>query len=74
MSKFNGFEGQTQDLIVSVPFHCVYEKIPQGVVFICPGDMHMYMTINFKFHVEPPLDGGGGLYMNGPGHMTKMAT
>ena len=35
--------------------------------------------IEAKFHVEPPLDGGGGgrftnICSNGPGHMTKMAT
>ena len=27
-----------------------------------------------KFHVVPPWEGGKKLYINGPGHMTKMAT
>ena len=26
-----------------------------------------------KFHVEPPWEGGPKVYINGPGHMTKMA-
>ena len=30
--------------------------------------------IKAKFFVEPPWDGGTKAYINGPGHMTKMAT
>ena len=30
--------------------------------------------IKAKFYVEPPLEGGTKVYINGPGHMTKMAT
>ena len=30
--------------------------------------------IKAKFHVEPPREGGKKVYINGPGHMTKMAT
>ena len=26
-----------------------------------------------KFYVEPPLEGGTKVYINGPGHMTKVA-
>ena len=29
--------------------------------------------IKAKFHVEPPWEGGKKVYINGPGHMTKMA-
>ena len=29
--------------------------------------------VKVKFHVEPPLKGGTKVYINGPGHMTKMA-
>ena len=29
--------------------------------------------IKAKFYVEPPLKGGTKVYINGPGHMTKMA-
>ena len=28
--------------------------------------------IKAKFNVEPPLEGGTKVYINGPGHMTKM--
>ena len=30
--------------------------------------------IKAKFYVEPPWEGGNKVYLNGPGHMTKMAT
>ena len=30
--------------------------------------------IKAKFYVEPPREGGTKVYINGPGHMTKMAT
>ena len=30
-------------------------------------------TIEAKFHMEPPWDGGMKVCSNGPGHMTKMA-
>ena len=29
--------------------------------------------IKAKFYVEPPWEGGRKVYINGPGHMTKMA-
>ena len=29
--------------------------------------------IKAKFHVESPWEGGTKVYINGPGHMTKMA-
>ena len=29
--------------------------------------------IKVKFYVEPPWEGGTKVYINGPGHMTKMA-
>ena len=29
--------------------------------------------INAKFYVEPPWEGVTKIYINGPGHMTKMA-
>ena len=29
--------------------------------------------IKAKFYVKPPLEGGLNVYINGPGHMTKMA-
>ena len=29
--------------------------------------------IKAKFYAEPPWDGGTKVYINGPGHMTKMA-
>ena len=30
--------------------------------------------IKAKLYVEPPWEGGTNVYINGPGHMTKMAT
>ena len=32
------------------------------------------LPIKAKFYVEPPWEGGTKVYVNGPGHMTKMAT
>ena len=32
------------------------------------------LPIKAKFYVEPPWEGGTKVYINGPGHMTKMAT
>ena len=31
------------------------------------------LPIKAKFYVEPPWEGGTEVYINGPGHMTKMA-
>ena len=31
------------------------------------------LPIKAKLYVEPPLEGGIKVYINGPGHMTKMA-
>ena len=31
------------------------------------------LPIKAKFYVEPPWKGGTKIYINGPGHMTKMA-
>ena len=59
---------------------------PWRVVCSCPGAIYMYMTIIFKhllpetakpikakLHVEHPWEGGMKVYINGQGHMTKMA-
>ena len=31
------------------------------------------LPIKAKFYVEPPWEGGTKVYINGPGHMTKLA-
>ena len=31
------------------------------------------LPIKAKFYTEPPWEGGTKVYINGPGHMTKMA-
>ena len=31
------------------------------------------LPIKAKFYVEPPWEGGTKVYINGPGHLTKMA-
>ena len=54
---------------------------------VSPGAIYMYMTTIFKhvltktaltikakFYVEPLLGRGTEIYINGPGHMTKMVT
>ena len=65
----------------------MYKKnLPKGAVCPGPGSKYMYMTIIFlnifseitwpikaKFHVES-MGRVKNVYMNGPGHMTKMAT
>ena len=33
----------------------------------------MAWPMEAKFYVEPPWEGGEKVYINGPGHMTKMA-
>ena len=57
---------------------------PWGVVCPCPGAIHVYdhsniffsetyRPIEAKLHVEYPWEGGMKVYINGQGHMTKMA-
>ena len=45
---------------------------------ICPPFSKIFSSetawpIKAKFYVEPPLEGGTKVYINGPSHMTKMA-
>ena len=59
---------------------------PWGVVCPCPGAIYMYISmimkhllpetawpIKAKLHMEHPWEGGKKVYINGQGHMTKMA-
>ena len=44
----------------------------------CPPVSNVFSSetawpIKAKFYVEPPWEGGTKVYINGPGHMTKMA-
>ena len=44
----------------------------------CPPFSNIFSSeiawpIKAKFYVEPPWEGGTKVYINGPGHMTKMA-
>ena len=44
----------------------------------CPPFSNVFSSetawpIKAKFYVEPPWEGGMKIYINGPGHMTKMA-
>ena len=46
---------------------------------VCPPFSKIFSSetawpIKAKFHVEPPWEGGTKVYINGPGHMTKVAT
>ena len=45
---------------------------------VCPPFSKIFFSetawpIKAKFYVEPPCEGGTKVYVNGPGHMTKMA-
>ena len=44
---------------------------------VCPPFSKIFSEtawpIKAKFYVEPPWEGGTKIYINGPGHMTKMA-
>ena len=53
-----------------------------GSCLLLPGAIYMFLNIffsenpwpiNAKIHLEPPWEGGRKVYINGPGHMTKMA-
>ena len=50
-----------------------------SVVFVRPSTFSNIFSsetawpIKAKFYVEPPWEGGTKVYINGPGHMTKMA-
>ena len=59
---------------------------PWGVVCPCPGAIYMYISIimkhllpytalpiKAKLYMEHPWEGGKKVYINGQGHMTKMA-
>ena len=47
---------------------------PWWVVCPCPGAICMYISIIIsKLYVEHPWEGGKKVYINGQGHMTKMA-
>ena len=44
----------------------------------CPPFSNVFSSetarpIKAKFYLEPPWEGGTKVYINGPGHMTKMA-
>ena len=52
--------------------------VPGLYTCICPLFSNIFFSetawpINAKFHVEPPWGLGKKVYINGPGHMTKMA-
>ena len=53
---------------------------PSSVVVVrCPFTISNIFSsktawpIKAKFYVQPPWQGGEKVYINGPGHMTKMA-
>ena len=41
--------------------------------FQSSSSLNPLTKIKAKFHVEPHWKGGNKVYINGPGHMTKMA-
>ena len=58
-----------------------YTHLPASVVVVVvvrPQCSNIFSSetawpIKAKFYVEPPWEGGTKVYINGPGHMTKMA-
>ena len=65
----------TGELIVYVGLCCPYDVY----MCVCMSTFSNIFSsettrpVEAKFHVEPPLDGGTKVCLNGPGHMTKMA-
>ena len=62
--------GSQGELIV-YPYSCVRCRRCQQRLNIFSSETAL--PIKAKFYVEPPWDGGTKIYINGPGHMTKMA-
>ena len=46
---------------------------PASVVVRPSSSVHIFKRLLLKFYVEPPWEGGTKVYINGPGHMIKMA-
>ena len=64
--------------------HLSQRLIGELIVYPCSGVHHCLRRkpfsnisawpIKAKYYVEPPWEGGTKVYIDGPGHMTKMAT
>ena len=68
--SFNG-ENLQQRTKLTIDF-----MIPRGCLPLPQGNILVYdhhFQTSSKFNVEPPWEGGTKVYINGPGHMTKMA-
>ena len=75
------------DWIFSAPepkAHRLAYRIPMDPASVRPSSVRPFTFSNIfssetawpikaKFYVEPPWEGGTKVYINGPGHMTKMA-
>ena len=75
MSEFQIFwspepSGSQGELIV-YPYSGVRRRCRQQCLNIFSSETAL--PIKAKFYVEPPWEGGTKVYINGPGHMTKMA-
>ena len=62
--------GSQGELIV-YPYSGVRRRCRQQCLNIFSSETAL--PIKAKFYVEPPWEGGTKVYINGPGHMTKMA-
>ena len=80
------FNGENMQQRTKLKNNCVYEKISQGVVCPCPGGKYMYVTIisshllscnrlanQSQISCGTSWEGGKKVYINGSGHMTRMA-
>ena len=83
--SFNGGKLAAKDLMDLINV-LMRNNLPKGVVGSCPGAIHMYMTQFSKLFLlcnslanqsqiscGAYLGRGKKVYINGPGHITKMA-
>ena len=61
--------GSQGELIV-YPYSCVRCRRQQCLNIF---SSETALPVKAKFYLEPPLEGGTKVYINGPGHLTKMA-
>ena len=68
----SGSQGELLVYPYGVPFrrrHCLRRRQQCLNIF----SSETALPIKAKFYLEPPLEGGRKVYINGPGHMTKVA-
>ena len=59
------------DELIGYPWSVVRRRRPSTISNVFSSETAW--PIKAKFYMKPPLGGGTKAYINGPGHMTKMA-